>query len=107
MAEALDVTEEELMFGYNPKDFNGAGLRERSLWEERLCVLRDEKESEIAIKEDKISSLEALLDAEKRHVKTQCKYTEILESQVMDGRKQILELRRTVSDLRRQLRAKA
>ena len=107
MAEALEVTEEELMFGYNLKDFDGSGLRERSLWEEKLCVLRDEKESEIASKEDKITSLEALLEAEKRHVKTQRKYTATLESQVIDGRKQFLELRRTVSDLRRQLRAKA
>lgn len=104
MAEVLDVTEEELMFGYDPKDFRGHGLRERSLWEERLCVLREEKESEIAIKEDRISSLVALLESEKLHIKTQRKYTETLESQVIDGRKQISELRRTVSDLRRQVK---
>lgn len=104
MAEALDVTEEELMFGYNPEDFKVPSLRERSLWEERLCVLREEKESEIASKEDKISSLVALLESEKLHIRTQLKYTESLELQVIDGRKQISELRRTVSDLRRQVK---
>lgn len=104
MAAVLDVTEEELMFGYKPEDFKAPSLRERSLWEEKLCVLREEKESELASKEDKISSLVALLESEKLHIRTQLKYTESLESQLMDGRKQITELRRIVSDLRRQVK---
>lgn len=94
------LSEEELMFGYNPEDFQIDGLHERALWQERLGNLRDEKESEIAIKEDKISSLVDLLESEKFHIGTQHRYIETLESQVVESHKQITELRRTVSDLR-------
>lgn len=105
MAEALDISEEELMFGYNPEDFQIDGLHERAIWQERLGVLRDEKETEIAIKEDKISSLIDLLESEKFHIGTQRKYIESLESQAIENRKQISELRRTVSDLRHMVKA--
>lgn len=105
MAEALDVSEEELMFGYNPEDFQIDGLHERALWQERLGNLRDEKESEIAIKEDKISSLIDLLESEKFHIGTQHRYIETLESQVVESHKQITELRKTISDLRHMVKA--